>query len=757
MAKRRNKKQQIARKRQQQKSNRPANRLEEAMGALKAGDYHSAITQGASAYEAQNDEVTQRAASQLLNESYFRVAAKTTNMLTRLRHLDSALKYMPDDSRSHLHRGNTLVGMGRLDEALAAFQKVDPATLSQTKMNYPVQLARMAAGEKWFATGLSSIEANTLYLLESIIQDAPDEEVEQCIEQMDKDDSQATETAIWKVLTQMYQKPKSAPQSRLQNAVADNGTQPVLSYYLGVMSMRKGEIQPAKEHWEKAAVDGFQSQWLSKNQALLLSEEAQKAAATGTWQEIIKSDYPSHLLEDTALGEIVAAAHDHLGYAAAKQNKWDKASRHWRKASESLQNRRLLQNLALSAEKTGNWSQAAESWRGVVRRRPRKTNHPDYLTDMQVAAIWHHAADCYREERNLDEVIHCLKNAIKYAPEDTDIRISLAQNYIYDEREEAAENELNRILDVDSDNIHALELLGRLYTDNWHHDDMEIWRRILEIEPAHLDARQALADAYVKKSDGLSMSSTPSFLAGFFARRQKSEKSRIKWLEEGLEELPGHPKLLMELGLAYIEIEQKEKALDYLEQARQAASNDLDILAVLAVSLLEMEEEEALLDLRAELRELPRVTVMFWLRLANQTLSAELEDQWVQFWGDEAITVAREAPDRYSIAYVLARLAEMSYGYDADEMGADYEKQIQAEAPKSGAAEYVVAFKAYHLDDMTKARRMLQRGKTRAKRANEKELLEHMEMVEMTLFSSPLSILRMLEEGDIDIPPDFFS
>jgi len=58
---------------------------------------------------------------------------------------------------------------------------------------------------------------------------------------------------------------------------------------------------------------------------------------------------------------------------------------------------------------------------------------------------------------------------------------------------------------------------------------------------------------------------------------------------------------------------------------------------------------------------------------------------------------------------------------------------------------------------MTKARRMLQRGKTRAKRANEKELLEHMEMVEMTLFSSPLSILRMLEEGDIDIPPDFFS
>ena len=51
-----------------------------------------------------------------------------------------------------------------------------------------------------------------------------------------------------------------------------------------------------------------------------------------------------------------------------------------------------------------------------------KTDHPDYLTDAQVAALWNHAAECYERAEQVGEVETCLRNAIKYAPDDTALR-----------------------------------------------------------------------------------------------------------------------------------------------------------------------------------------------------------------------------------------------------------------------------------------------------------------------------------------------
>ena len=218
-------------------------------------------------------------------------------------------------------------------------------------------------------------------------------------------------------------------------------------------------------------------------------------------------------------------------------------------------------------------------------------------------------------------------------------------------------------------------------------------------------------------------------------------------------ELPGHPKLLMELGLAYSELEQEEKALEYLQKAKEAAPNDLDILEGVMIGLMIIEQDEPLQEMQAEFQNQPKINAIFWLRLTNETLDNKLGDKWVLRCGREAIAYAKKKPTQFSVAFILSQLTEMAYRHKADEIGEMYEKQIEAEVPQSGAMEFVTSYKAYQNDDMTKARRMLQRAKTKAKKAQESELLEHLERLEMVLFSSSFNILRMLEEGDIQ--PDF--
>jgi len=655
--------------------------------------------------------------------------------------------------------GNTLVALGRTEEALAAFQKVDATTLKDTKVNYPIQLARMAASEKWSAAGLSSLESNTLHLLESLMESSSEKEISQCLEQMEKENPDMSETAIWKLLVQMYQKPKSAPTARLESAASDNDASPILNYYLGVASMRKSEVEDAKTYWEKAEEGGLNSAWFTKNQSLLLSEQAQRAALDDQWEQIIATDYPEHLLEDTALGEIVAAAHDHSGYTEAQKNRWKQATDHWRKASEVLQNRRLIQNLALAEEKLGNWHTAAEAWRSVVRRRPRKTTHPDYLTDLQVSAIWRHAADCYEKNHVSEESILCFKNAIKYSEDDPDLRLELAKSYLATDRAEAAGNELNRLLEIDPEHVPALEVLGHIYSDSWKHDDMEIWRRIIKIKPSHFDARQALAEGYIRKSRGMLPSRSGfsnEFLQLFEGLSNFRDNDRsIKLLQKGLEELPGHPKLLLALGQSYIEADQHEDAKEILIQTAEASSGDMMILTETILGLLQISEDEAVLAMLPTFRENKKAVVPVWFTIIDTGFTNKvIDDEWFNILADEAL-LASQKYERFTLAYTLANLAELAHRHELVDEFAVYQKRIDTEVPKSGAAEFVLSFLAMDDDDTSKARRMLQRAKSKAKKAREQELLQRIEEIEMMLSPSAMgNILRMMEE--MDIPPDFF-
>ena len=181
----------------------------------------------------------------------------------------------------------------------------------------------------------------------------------------------------------------------------------------------------------------------------------------------------------------------------------------------------------------------------MVRRRPRKTDHPDYLTDAQVAALWNHAADCYEHTEQEGEVETCLRNALKYAPDDTALRLRLADTLLDQQRGDAAETQLLEITTRDPQNVEALVRLGRLYEEWWDREPMPIWRQVLAINPTHPEAREALANDYVK------MVNDESPFAAYRFSIDYPGKSHIEILEIGLRELPGHPVLLVALGIAH--------------------------------------------------------------------------------------------------------------------------------------------------------------------------------------------------------------
>src|SRR5262249_16791957 len=161
------------------------------------------------------------------------------------------------------------------------------------------------------------------------------------------------------------------------------------------------------------------------------------------------------------------------------------------------------------------------------------------LTDAQIAALWRHVAECYEHAEEGTEVLTCLKNAAKYAPEDLEVGVTIADVSRQVGRDDAAEHELERLLARNATYVPALVRLGALYDEREDHDAMAIWRRVLALEPQHPEARDALAQCYVKQVQ----EERPRY--GWWDRvRRRSEKEKMALLQEGLRELPGHPALL---------------------------------------------------------------------------------------------------------------------------------------------------------------------------------------------------------------------
>jgi len=671
------------------------------------------------------------AAREILAEAHFRAAMSGDGLDDRLYHLDAALQQAPDAAKVHFHRGITLWQLGRAAEALAELDATAGRQPDRRGLAYLRALARIATGQPWETTGLTPAEGNTLRLVQGLVQGKPRGQSPILQEPLLGRGSE-----LWQALVAMRADATAAPAEQLKVALNQNTRKPVsriLHYYKGAAALRAGDRDAARGAWLQAQGAGLTSPSLTENLTALLRGEAVELAQEGRWQDLVNliSRLPASGA-DRIVAETGSLAYYHLGYDAAQAGKWPIAAQHWRKANELDANRYLSQNLALAEEALENWLNAAEAWREMVRRRPRKEDHPDYLTDAQVAALWNHAAECYQHTELQDEVEACLRNAVKYAPDDTALRLRLADTLLGQQRGDAAETQLTEITALEPQNVDALVRLGRLYEEWWDRDPMAIWRQVLAVNPAHPEAREALADDYVK------MVSNQSPFASYRSSVEYPGKSDVEVLEIALGELPGHPKLLVALGIAHARAHQLKQSRESLMQAYQAAPQNARIVSSVLHELLHADAGDAIEKLVPAVRQLPRLLPAFWFDQATMALHCKFGEEWADFFIEEALKLGGQPWVDDTRAGLLLEAFELAHEAKANALCASLEQRIRAEVPASGAVQYVEAYRLnFDKADLRGAAKLIREAIRAARKANDTGVLSRAEAIEPMLKGLP--------------------
>jgi tetratricopeptide (TPR) repeat protein len=725
----------------------PSGQLREVLRRLRRGELAVAIRMGNDALEAvqRNGHATGvEAARQLLAEAHFRAAAGTTEVVSRLDHLDKALGHAPGLGKLHFYRGLALWQLGRLPEAIPELDAAFAAEPQRPRLAYLRQLVRLASGQPWDADKLPAAEANTLHVVAKLLQEKATEPVLAAL----PGPTLGKGSALWQALLEMRRDASAAPVELLHQATTENTRRPVqavLLYYLGVAAARAGATGEASSAWVKARSLGLGTPWLRQNQVVFLQGQATEDALTGRWQEFLDAAHQVPLPPgEPLLAELVGIAHYHAGYAAAQAGRWHVAVEHWRQAQELHGSRNVAQNLALAEEKLGHWKLAADAWREMIRRRPRKPEHADYLSDAQVAVIWDHVAECYERAGVTGEALVTLKNAAKYAPESVDRRLKLVDALVGEERDVAAINELRRILELEPQHEDALMRLGALYKQSWRQDPMPIWRRVLAANPASTEAREELAEAYLAQVTPDFGEPQPLMFYGPHTPREK-----ISLLERALKEVPGHPKLLYQMGFELMETGKKKEALPLLILAYDASPTDAGVVGNVLHELLHAQASDEVIKRLPQVRQIPGLLPAFWIHQAKTVLECKLGRDWAERFFNEALQLVGRPWVDDTWAGIMLQIVETADASSAKDLAAIYAERVIAEAPASGASEYLEARRIFeHKHDAKAALKLLRKAQQVARAAKDQGVLLMAEAIEAQLSGRrlPKELLDMLKD-----------
>jgi tetratricopeptide (TPR) repeat protein len=500
-----------------------------------------------------------------LAEAYFRRAVDDPT--PRLPDLEQAANLQPADNRYRYHLALAYHRQGELSQAERLYRQLLAESPCFERAAAP--LAQLLLEQKkaitkdpvW--TKLDSTQQAQLATAEALLKNKAEATLRQL--------ARKRLDPLWGGLAAVTLNDEVGARQQLQVVLdTSSETHPLLRsvarYYLGVLAATAGQPEAALEYWQTARSEGLNSRHLQRNLSALAYKqalEAQQAGRPHRAVELLEQVEPG---QATALQAFQQQLNLELGYAAAQEGNWQQAVAHWEEAEQhGDDSRKLIYNLALGYQNVKRHRDAAEYWRSLLRRRPRKADHPDALTDQQVARIWQNVAENYSQAGDYDEAIKTYKNAVKWAPKNIDLRLNLVEAYQAEGRWQAAENELNRILDKEPDHIPALILLGESYGQGyWPGRARQIWLRILKLEPQHPVARQQLAHSYVIEGSRLSQ-------WGMYPQA-------INIYQEGLNHAPNSQQLLVMMGGTYADWGKMKQARDYLEQARAANPDDLSTL-----------------------------------------------------------------------------------------------------------------------------------------------------------------------------------
>ncbi|MDM8518536.1 tetratricopeptide repeat protein [Anaerolineales bacterium HSG6] len=394
--------------------------------------------------------------------------------------------------------------------------------------------------------------------------------------------------------------------------------QAVAQYYLGVLAAKNNQIDVALAKWQEAKAKGLKSKHLQRN------------LSTISYQQAIREQQAGHIRKAVELVDQIQHAEDmgkdfakfqqqidwEMGYLAAQNKEWSEAVKRWEHVIEAGdKSRGLIFNLALAYQHSERYISSAERWRELLRRRPRKADHPDKLSDDQVAQIWGTIAENYSKGEEYDEAIKTYKNAVKWAPENIDLRLKLVEAYQTEGRWQAATNEINRVLERKPDHVPALIMLAESYADDWAFSQRgkDAWLRVLEIEPTNPIARQQLAHHYIRR--------------GEMASRWGGIERAIAIFKEGLEHLPDNPQLLLAIGISYSYSKQFDETRHYFDLALATDPTNLNSLYAMCMIWSDLGSEADLKNVIDSIKSLPTNTPsQFFSEIIDVFLEKDMTD-----------------------------------------------------------------------------------------------------------------------------------
>ncbi|HWE60770.1 MAG TPA: tetratricopeptide repeat protein, partial [Chloroflexota bacterium] len=186
---------------------------------------------------------------------------------------------------------------------------------------------------------------------------------------------------------------------------------------------------------------------------------------------------------------------------------------------------------------------------------------PGEYADAQWAWVRKRVIECYKQAGTPGEAVTLFRQALKKEPRDLDTRLQLAEALLANDQEQAAINELHRILEVDPNHVEAKLRLVAIYSvrGEWSYA-LRFAREAQQSEPDREDTRRILTGVLLHY--GTQLQTYGSHIAA------------LAILEEGRQVAPTDWHFPLYMARIHLDQRQAARARPLLTQAEQLAGDD---------------------------------------------------------------------------------------------------------------------------------------------------------------------------------------
>ena len=500
-------------------------------------------------------------------------------------------------------------------------------------------------------------------------------------------------------------------------------------YYLGVLAARDEDWDEARRRWSAARAAGLATSYLADNLGELFHRLAEERMATGDAEgaRAAAEEALRHRPRDKRLGELISQACQRLAHEAASAGLWSIALDHWETADATAgASFRLAYNLALAYERAEEFFDAGEKWREALRRRPRRADHPDAIDDEQIALLWRRAAEAYTKAGEYDEAVRVYRQAVKWNPGHIATRLALAEALLTNGQMIAAENELDRILEREPDNIPALLRQGEVIaaSGRWWYGPgpTTYWKRVLDLEPDNAIARQLLAEYYHDQAD---LEASWGYYPG-----------AVEKYELALEYQPQSGPILAALGGCYLRMGDRASARTYIAEALSNAPANLNVYDEIIHAWLDVRKPERAWEVMEQAEAtIDDIPYAFYIAQAYHCIrrSSNLARPWLER------AIEKAPPDEP----VLTIIGEMAVTVQAWEIAEEYLERAIAAGQAAGQGHLMRGIVAAQSGDPIAADQHWMEAERIARQERDEGLVERVQMVRI-MFTDPPALAGLL-------------